>query len=143
MMTDQALSAGEGQQLRPTSAGAALSTADDVAVAADWSQVLDQAIGTVQAGLRLLLSAGVPAPEVGHELADARGRVIAESELAWIELKLVVLTEEQQEHTAIWQAHLWTVVALPAAAGVDDGAAGSEPAWVRALVAKIKTGVTA
>jgi len=141
MMTDQALAAGEGQQLRPASQSAAQTTADDAALAAGWSQVLSEAIGAVQAGLRLLLTAGVPAPEVGHELADARGRVIAESELAWIDAKLVVLTVDQQEQATVWQSHQWTVVALPATASARSDASGDELAWVQAVVTKMNVGV--
>ena len=141
MMTDQALKAGEGQPLQPASLSAAPTTADDAALAAGWSQVLGEAIEAVQPGLRALLRAGVPAPDVGHELADERGRVIAESELAWIEAKLVVLTVDQQEQATVWQSHHWTVVALPATASARSDASGDELAWVKAVVTKMNAGV--
>jgi len=114
-----------------------------VALAAGWAQVLDQAVDVVQGGLRLLLGAGVPTPEVGYELADARGRVIAEAELAWFEARLVVLTEDQVDGAGVWLSHGWTVVSLSTLTDAEGDGDPSAPAWAQAVVSKIKTGGTA
>ena len=56
-------------------------------------------------------TAGLPVPEVGFELADGKGAVLAEAELAWPKERVAVLHGEQAENVAAferagWQAHL-------------------------------------
>ena len=41
--------------------------------------------------MRALSAQGIPAPEVGFELTDAAGEVVAESELAWEAKQIAVL----------------------------------------------------
>lgn len=99
--------------------------AQGVANAAAWEHVIEQAIGAIEDGLRLLLDAGLPPPdEVGYELAQA-GEVIAESELAWTSRKLVLLLPTQIESKPVWIAHAWHVA-------VADGD------WSQDLTAKLK-----
>jgi len=136
MTTSQALAAGEGPQMPPTAPGVASTTTDDAALAADWAQVFNEAIESVHAGLRQLHTAGAPAPTVGYELADDRGRVIAESELAWIGARVVVLTEVQEQDAKAWEASAWNVVKL-LRSGPDDKATNVESAWVHAVMNKI------
>ena len=53
---------------------------------------------------------GIPAPEeVGYELADASGGVIAEIELAWIEKKIGFMTEDQAEDIEKAKASGWKI----------------------------------
>jgi hypothetical protein len=47
---------------------------------------------------------------VGYEHANDSGDVDAEAEVAWCAEQVVVLTEAQAEHAAIWQAQGWTTV---------------------------------
>ena len=53
---------------------------------------------------------GLPVPEVGFELTGPAGRVIAEAELAWPEMKLAVLLPGQREWATAFEAEGWRVV---------------------------------
>ena len=44
--------------------------------------------------------AGLPAPEVGFDLADGEGEVLAEVELAWLVQCVALLFGEHAEQTA-------------------------------------------
>ena len=52
----------------------------------------------------------LPVPEVGFELTGPSGRVIAESELAWVERRVAVLFPEQREGSALFADAGWKVV---------------------------------
>jgi DEAD/DEAH box helicase domain-containing protein len=77
-----------------------------------WEAVLEQAHSSLRAELVRLARAGVEPPEVGRELTDARGRVIADCELAWAAARLVVLRDDQRDLESLWQTHGWRCVAL-------------------------------
>ena len=51
-------------------------------------------------------------PEVGLELADDKGRVLADAELAWPGERLVVLRDDQADLSEVWAAAQWQVVEL-------------------------------
>ncbi|MCX6019367.1 MAG: DEAD/DEAH box helicase [Chloroflexi bacterium] len=72
-----------------------------------WEAVLDQAHPSMHAGLASLARAGAEPPEVGLELTDPRGRVIADCELAWAHTRIVVLRDDQREFESLWQAQGW------------------------------------
>ena len=73
--------------------------------------LLKLAMKPVHVGLATLAGSGHPLPdEVGYELADAQGETIAEAELAWLEAKVVVLLDVQEDYVAIWLAQGWRVV---------------------------------
>ncbi len=69
--------------------------------------------------LRRLVQAGVALPEVGFELADADGTVIAEAELAWPVQRIAVV--EPQALTSVWIAAGWTVLGLDASGQWVEG----------------------
>ena len=66
----------------------------------------------LQQGLRQLAILGVTPPEIGHELADERGVVIAESEMAWTKKHVVLLTHDQSDMADAWTAGGWTALVL-------------------------------
>jgi hypothetical protein len=73
--------------------------------------LLKLAMKPVHVGLAALAGSGHPLPdEVGYELSDAHGETIAEAELAWLEAKVVVLLDVQEDYAAIWLAQGWRVV---------------------------------
>jgi len=76
----------------------------------------------IRDGLSKLLNEGCVAPEVGYELQNAEGEIIADGELAWAAQKLVVLVSGQTIHRGIFEDNGWTVIV-----GDDDGD------WVRAV----------
>lgn len=57
--------------------------AEDDPAAAAWEQALEYAAGDCAGLLASCRAAGLPVPEVGSDLTDSRGRVIAQAELAW------------------------------------------------------------
>lgn len=62
------------------------------------------------------------APTVGYELADYRGNVVADAELAWPEQLIVVLREDQTDMQGVWTDAGWRVLLLDdAGQSVGDG----------------------
>jgi DEAD/DEAH box helicase domain-containing protein len=92
--------------------------------------VIADAIPVLAPGLKELAMQGALPPDVGLELADDKGRVMAECELAWTASKLVVLRPDQEDLRDAWQKEAWTVLLLDEAARV-----GEEP-W-QAVAAKL------
>lgn len=84
----------------------------DGAPAADlWQDMIDLALEELQPGLEQLRTGGMPAPDhVGFELASNSGSVIAEAELAWQGLKLILLAGHQTDLRGPWEAAGWTVI---------------------------------
>ena len=72
--------------------------------------VLDQALSSMKAGLKALARAGADQPEVGMELADEKGRVLADAELAWASQKLAVLRPDQADLAPEWCAAGWQLI---------------------------------
>jgi DEAD/DEAH box helicase domain-containing protein len=94
--------------------------ATQAALNAAWQSVVDQAMGPLAAGLRQLAKAGAEPPEVGLELADAKGRVLADCELAWAAHMLAVLRADQGDLADLWRHDGWQAVVLDE---TDDGVA--------------------
>ncbi|RMD66186.1 DUF1998 domain-containing protein, partial [Candidatus Parcubacteria bacterium] len=61
-------------------------------------------------GLLRLLEHGTPMPEVGFELQDGNGEIVAEAELAWEAPKLAVLTADQETGKTSFEQLGWKVV---------------------------------
>ena len=79
------------------------------ALAAGWSQVMDQAMESLLPGLKELLDAGAPVPdEVGFELEE-EGEVVAECELAWTNRKVILLLDHHADTAPAWTARGWQV----------------------------------
>jgi DEAD/DEAH box helicase domain-containing protein len=74
-----------------------------------WQTALELASPDVRAWLLALAHAGTPLPEVGFELIDERGRVLAEAELAWASLRIAVLLTDYQDDAPRFEAQGWTV----------------------------------
>jgi DEAD/DEAH box helicase domain-containing protein len=80
-----------------------------------WQEVMDQAASPLKLGLAALAKWGAAIPDVGTELADAKGRVIADAELTWGEKRVVLLRPDQSDLAEVWQAQQCLVFQL------DDG----------------------
>lgn len=93
-------------------------------IQAVWESVLSQVFGPLQAGLRVLATASAPPPEVGMELDDARGQVVAESELVWADARVVVLRADQEDFQTAWSGAGWTVILLK-----EEQQRAGEAAW--------------
>lgn len=62
--------------------------------------------------LRELLKAGVPLPEVGFELQDADGAIVAEAELAWPEQRVAGLRDAQAAVAGVFSSKGWAALEL-------------------------------
>lgn len=93
----------------------AASSADQAAWSQEWIDAIGSTLEALQPGLKLLAQQGLAVPAVGHELANARGHVVAEAELAWPEQLLVVLRPDQADMKGIWLGAGWRVLVLDAA----------------------------
>jgi hypothetical protein len=87
-------------------------SADQAALNATWHAVVEQVLEALIPGLKQLAKAAAMPPEVGLELLDAMGRVSADSELAWVSDKVVVLRPDQVDFVELWGAENWKVVLL-------------------------------
>jgi DEAD/DEAH box helicase domain-containing protein len=86
-----------------------------------WQEVLYQTFDALKEGLKRLAAAGCELPAVGLELADDKGRVLADAELAWSERKLVVLRPDQLDLATEWLAAGWQVFELDESLTMVEG----------------------
>ena len=81
-------------------------------LSAAWQAVLEQTLSELAGGLKSLAFAGATPPEVGTELADEKGKVLADAELTWVDQKLALLRSDQVDLAEAWQAAGWTAHVL-------------------------------
>ena len=67
---------------------------------AEWEAAMERAAVELHEAMKQWAAGGLPAPEVGYELADSAGKVLAEAELAWPERKVAVLHGEEMDAAA-------------------------------------------
>ena len=84
--------------------------------AGEWQEAVGLAAPEVRALLGALSARGAPEPEVGFELADAGGAVLAQAELGWPAHEVAVLLPGQEADAAAFAAAGWQVLA----AGADN-----------------------
>lgn len=97
---------------------------DQVALSQEWTLALDMTVEGLRSGLRALANLGVMPPVIGHELADDRGMVVAEAEMAWLAVHLVLLTSDQSDLAVIWKSGGWRTLVLD-----EDGATINGASW--------------
>ena len=73
-------------------------------------QLLDLVHESVRDSLRGLISEDIRAPEVGYELQNGDGEIIADGELAWVAEKLVVLVTGQESCRKKFEDAGWTAI---------------------------------
>ncbi|MDR2111899.1 MAG: DEAD/DEAH box helicase [Candidatus Accumulibacter sp.] len=74
-----------------------------------WPSVMELARREARAWLLALAREGAPPPEVGFELSDERGRVLAEAELAWAGPRIAVLLADGRDDAPRFEARGWQV----------------------------------
>jgi DEAD/DEAH box helicase domain-containing protein len=116
-----------------SSQGSAPAQPSQMALAQEWQAVLDQSMTCLAQGLSQLSSAQILPPLVGHELADAAGKVVADSELAWPKRLLVVLRSDQQDLEGAWRVSGWEVVLLD-----EDGLSINGQPWHEVVLANLQ-----
>jgi len=106
--------------------------APQAALNAVWHAVIEQALEALRPGLKQLAQADAEPPEVGLELADAKGRVVADCELAWGAKRVVVLRADQADMAELWSADNWRTVLVD-----DDGVLAAGAPWAVATAAAL------
>jgi DEAD/DEAH box helicase domain-containing protein len=81
-------------------------------------------MNALQPGLKRLIDAGAEPPEVGIDLADEKGKVMGDCELAWVKAKVVVLRADQDDLEAAYAETGWRVMVL-----ADDMVSVHAKAW--------------
>jgi hypothetical protein len=62
-----------------------------------WSAVYEDVQDEAKSLVKLLSKEGLPLPEVGYELCNEKGMIVAECELAWIQEEIAVVLGEAIE----------------------------------------------
>jgi DEAD/DEAH box helicase domain-containing protein len=101
-------------------------------LAKEWDDVVEQTLQPLRSGLLQLAGWNAPLPLIGYELADDRGHVVAEAEMAWPDQRLVVLTADQDDLSAGWMKAGWDVFQLS-----DDYLTVSDAPWASAVALKL------
>lgn len=112
LSTREGLEAGDHSALTFVTSVRPGTGAKGAAHAGAWEDVINQAMGVLEDGLRVLMNVGLPPPdEIGYELEEA-GEVVAEAELVWIQRKVALLMPAHEDFQAVWETKGWkTVVA--------------------------------
>ena len=76
----------------------------------EWDEVEELTDNTIHSLLHHLRESGWPVPEAGYELAGEDGEIIASAELAWEDLKIAFLIDDEltclnQFEKQKWQAY--------------------------------------
>ncbi len=99
-------------QISQTQTGVPAASGDHAALSQQWIELLDLTLAELRPGLKCLAELGVTPPTIGHELADDRGNVIAEAEMAWTTDHLVLLTFDQSDLASAWTSAGWQALVL-------------------------------
>lgn len=140
LATDDGLAAHDydGLPTMNTASASPARPAPQAALNAAWLDVLAQAFEILGPGLRTLAKAGAEPPEVGLELADSKGRVLGDCELAWAEKRVVVLRSDQSDFVQLWKERDWTVVSLD-----DEMSRVAGAPWTRVVAGALDIELTA
>jgi len=113
--------------LNPLPAPTAAKPSEQTALNGAWLEVLEQLLGPLKPGMVRLAQAGAVVPEIGPELADDKGRVVADAEMIWAAAHVAVLRPDQADMVQEWTAQGWTVLCLD-----EDLAQCAAQPWERA-----------
>ena len=100
VVTHQGVQTGRYPELAPTGEAQDDATPPD---ADEWATATELAAEPLHAAMQQWATAGLPVPEVGFELADDKGEVLAEAELAWRKERVAVQHGEQAENAGTFE----------------------------------------
>ena len=126
-MTESSLDAHDWVHLGGVKNTGTPSPSEAAALSGAWEEALASTLKPLHPGLKRLAAAGADVPGVGIELADDKGKVVADCELCWSAAKVVVLRADQEDLMEAWTAQGWKVLLLDEAEQMVD----STP-WVEA-----------
>ena len=134
LVTSSGIHAGDVELLHATPVKPVVpaGSSDQAALSQEWSEVMGLTLDVLRTGLRQLAMMGAHPPVIGHELADERGRVVAEAEMAWLAEHVVVLTFDQTDLAQAWLEAGWLVLVLDE---LDTTISGSD--WKLAVAEKL------
>lgn len=112
LMTESGLDAHDWVHLGGKKNTGTASPSEVAALGGEWEEAVSSTLASLQSGLKTLAAMGAGVPEVGIELADEKGNVIADCELCWSTAKVVVLRADQQDLVDVWATKGWTVILL-------------------------------
>ncbi len=69
----------------------------------EWAIVYEEALDDAKPLVKKLMEAGVPIPEVGYEIVDEKGVVLADTELAWPNGKVAVVWDKDEFCVPDWE----------------------------------------
>jgi DEAD/DEAH box helicase domain-containing protein len=123
LATIRGIQAGDIDQINavPAQSTAPAGSADQAALSQEWSDLLNLTLDTLRTGLRELAILGANPPTIGHELADVRGMVVAEAEMAWLAEHLIVLNCDQSDLADVWINAGWQVLVLDESTATING----------------------
>jgi DEAD/DEAH box helicase domain-containing protein len=85
-----------------------------------WKDSLEYMVEEAKPIVKKLISLGVRAPSAtGYELANEAGAIIAEAEIAWIENRIVFLTDIQKEFAQTFTVNGWKVITKDSELTID------------------------
>ena len=93
-------------------APAAAQPSEQTSLNGAWLEVLEQLLDPLKPGMVRLSQAGAAVPEIGPELADDKGRVVADAEMIWAAAHVSVLRPYQTDMVQEWTAQGWTALCL-------------------------------
>jgi len=73
----------------------------------EWGEAMELVEATYRGLLERLQTIGMTPPIAGYELTDETGMVLAEAELAWPDLAIALLRDDQLDYGATFVAHGW------------------------------------
>lgn len=131
LTTYAAIEAGDCSSLAPSTQKDEIAavSADQSVWAKEWGEAIATTVQVLQVGMKALSQMGTLAPLVGHELADTKGNVVADAELAWPDQLIVVLRDDQADMQGVWVGAGWRVLLVDDAGMSEDGSAD----WVSAI----------
>ena len=98
--------------LSPWPAKGAAQPTEQTSLNGAWLEVFERLLDLLKPGMVRLAQAGAAVPEIGPELADEKGRVVAEAEMIWAAAHVAVLRSDQADMAQEWTAQGWAVLCL-------------------------------
>jgi DEAD/DEAH box helicase domain-containing protein len=137
MTTLSGIQAGDLESLvtMKSAAAAPSGSTDQVALSQEWMEAMEMTVEELRSGLQALARLGATSPLIGHELANERGVVVAEAEMAWADSNLVLLTNDQVDLESIWKSNGWKTLVL----NEDLSLVGGEP-WAEVVCSALGIG---
>jgi DEAD/DEAH box helicase domain-containing protein len=112
LVTASGLDQNDYDDLSPLQATVAAQSTEQTSLNGAWLEVLERLLTPLKPGMVRLAQAGATVPEIGPELADDKGRVVADAEMIWTAAHVAVLRSDQADMSQEWTAQGWTVLCL-------------------------------